>query len=185
MILFYLAVIEDHNNDDKFLALYNKYEKRVFSIAVGFVKDFHDAEDASQMAFFALARNIAKINLDNSDETKVYVYKAVKSACFDILRKKSRTVHTVSIDNFFDLSSDEDLENSVSSDEFLEKITNIIADIPEMYRDVLTYHYLAGFSTREISVLLNRPLSTVKSQLNRGNNILKKAIEETKIHDIK
>lgn len=183
MLFLYLAVIDDHNNDDKFIKLYYAYEKKVFSIAFGFTNDFHDAEDASQVAFFALARNIAKINLENESETKIYVYKAVKSASFDIIRKRNRTPHAVDMDSFFSLSSGEDLDEKLIADDILFKVIKIIKSFPEYYRDVLTYYYLAGYSTKEISDLLNRPLTTVKSQLNRANRLLRKAIKEAKLHD--
>ena len=183
MLFLYLAVIDDHNNDDKFIKLYYAYEKKVFSIAFGFTNDFHDAEEASQNAFFALARNIAKINLENESETKIYIYKAIKSASFDILRKRNRAPQTVSMDNFFNLSSNENLDDKLINDDHLLKIVKIIKSFPEYYRDVLAYHYLAGYSTKEISDLLNRPFTTVKSQLNRANALLRQALKEAKLHD--
>ncbi len=183
MLFLYLSVIEDHNNDDKFIKLYNMYEKKVFSIAFGFTEDFHDAEDASQVAFFSLARNIEKIDLENEAETKIYVYKTVKSASFDILRKRTKTPETVCIDNFFDISANDTLIDSFEDGEVFQKVVKIIENISEAYRDVLTYHFLAGYSVKEISDLLHRPLSTVKSQLSRGNSLLKTAIKEAKLHD--
>lgn len=183
MLFLYLSVIEDHSNDDKFIKLYDIYEKKAFSIAFGFTNDYYDAEDASQTAFFALARNIAKINLENEDETKIYVFKAVKSASFDILRKRSNAQQTVSMDDFFNLSSGDDLDEILINDDVLQKVIKIITDLPEHYRDVLTYYYLAGYSSKEISDLLSRPYSTVKSQLNRGSALLRKAIKEAKLYD--
>lgn len=183
MLFLYLSAIDDHNNDDKFIKLYYTYEKKVFSIAFGFTKDFHDAEDASQLAFFALARNISKIKLENEIETKIYVYKAVKSASFDIIRKRKRAPQTVSMDSFFNLSSSDNLDESLEGDELLQRIIKIINKFPEHYRDVLTYYYLGEYSTKEIADLLNRPLSTVKSQLKRGNFLLRKAIKEAKLYE--
>ena len=177
MLSLFLAAIENHDNDDKFIKLYKAYEKKVYSIAIGFTKDQYDAEDASQAAFFALARNIDKIDLENEDETKIYVYKAVKSASLDILRKKSKSPRTVSMNDFFTLSSTENPEDSLINDEKLERIIKAIKDMPEYYRDVLTYHYLGGFSVKEISVLLNKPTSTVKSQLKRGKELLNLAVK--------
>ena len=72
MLSLYLAAIENHDNDDKFIKLYKIYEKKVFSIAFGFTNNQYDAEDASQAAFFALARNIEKLDLENEKETKIY-----------------------------------------------------------------------------------------------------------------
>ena len=62
MLSLFLAAIENHDNDDKFIKLYKIYEKRVFSIAFGLTNNQYDAEDASQAAFFALARNIEKLD---------------------------------------------------------------------------------------------------------------------------
>ena len=177
MLFLYLAAIENHDNDDKFMKLYKAYEEKVYSIAIGFTKNQYDAEEATQSAFFALARNIDKIDLENEDETKIYVYKAAKSASFDILRKNSKSPRTVSMKDFFTLSSTENPEDSLINDEKLEKIIKAINDMPEYYRDVLTYHYLGGFSVKEISVLLNKPISTVKSQLKRGKELLNLAVK--------
>ena len=60
MLFLYLAAIENHDNDDKFMKLYKAYEEKVYSIAIGFTKNQYDAEEATQSAFFALARNIDK-----------------------------------------------------------------------------------------------------------------------------
>ena len=183
MLSLFLAAIENHDNDDKFTKLYNKYEKKVFSIAFEFTKDQYDAEDASQMAFFALARNIEKIDLENENATKIYVYKAVKSASFDILRKKEKSPQTVSISNFYNFSSGEDLNEKLVNDDVLQITVKIIRELPEHYRDVLTCYYLGGFSVKEISDLLHRPLSTVRSQLDRGNTMLETAMEEAGLND--
>ena len=183
MLSLFLAAIENHDNDDKFTKLYNKYEKKVFSIAFEFTKDQYDAEDASQMAFFAVARNIEKIDLENENATKIYVYKAVKSASFDILRKKEKSPQTVSISNFYNFSSGEDLNEKLVNDDVLQITVKIIRELPEHYRDVLTCYYLGGFSVKEISDLLHRPLSTVRSQLDRGNTMLETAMEEAGLND--
>ncbi len=183
MLFLYLAAIDDHKDDDKFTRLYNTYEKKVFSIAFEFTKDQYDAEDASQMAFFALARNIEKIDLENENATKIYVYKAVKSASFDILRKKEKSPQTVSLSKFYNVSSDDDFDETLEKNDILQKTVKIIREIPEHYRDVLTYYYLGGFSIKEISDLLHRPLSTVKSQIGRGNALLEIAIEEAGLND--
>jgi DNA-directed RNA polymerase specialized sigma24 family protein len=73
MLSLFLAAIENHDNDDKFIKLYKIYEKRVFGIAFGLTNNQYDAEDASQAAFFALARNIDKIDLENEVQIRDYV----------------------------------------------------------------------------------------------------------------
>ena len=183
MLLFYLAAIEDHNNDQKFINLYRQYGKKIFNIAVKYMANPYDAEDAAQAACFALARNISKIDLKDTEKTKIYIYKAVKHACLNILKTKNKTIEIVNIDNFFDIASTDDLNEIIIENENVTKIENIINNLPKHYKDVLTYHYLNNCSVKEISDLLNRPLYTVKSQLRRGNKLLQDALEEAHIYD--
>ena len=172
MLTLYLLAIEDHSNDHKFISLYERYEKKVFSIAYKYMGNIHDAEDASQSAFFALARNIDKINIEDEVATKVYVYKTVKNACLDILRKRQRQVVTISLDNCYGLRSDDDPNDDIIADELLQKLLKAIEGMSAQYREILSFHYVCGYSAKEISVILQKPLSTIKSRLNRGSDIL-------------
>ena len=178
MLSLYLSAVSDHSDDIKFTDIYYTYEKRVFSIALAFTSDVHDAEDASQAAWFSIARNIDKLDIDDESKTKIYVYKTIKNACYDILRKRSRSPMVLSLDMFFDIDSEDDISQLVENDEETHRLIRLIKGLPEVYRDVLSYKYIFGYSVREISDILNRPISTVKSQLKRGGEILSESLEE-------
>ena len=46
MLAFYLSLIEDHNNDDDFERIYNKYSKMMYKVAKSHTKNHHLAEEA-------------------------------------------------------------------------------------------------------------------------------------------
>ena len=175
-ISIFLAAIEDDGNDEKFTILYEAYEKDVMKIAFSYLKDFHYAEEAAQSAFFALAKNIEKIDLDEREKTKIYVFKCAKSAAFDILRKLNKAPETVNLDAFYDLAETENAESILEENEALRATINTIKSMPERYRDVLSYKYLGDFRVSEIADMLHISVKEVRNLLYRGNKLLKRTM---------
>jgi DNA-directed RNA polymerase specialized sigma24 family protein len=50
--------------------------------------------------------------------------------------------------------------------------------LDEIYRDILYLHYVAELKTGEISILLNKPYNTVRSNLKRGKVKFFQKLEE-------
>lgn len=172
----FVAAIDNQDNCEKFAALYESYEKLVMKITFNYLKDFHYAEEAAQSAFFALARNIEKIDLSETDKTRIYVCKCAKSAAFDILRKLERAPKMVSIDEFHSISAEDNAESLLEDREALDALIAIIESMPDIYRDVLTYRYLSGFTVGEIADMLHTTKKTVRNLFYRGNKLLKRAV---------
>ncbi len=66
--------------------------------------------------------------------------------------------------------------DSLESAELSEVVSKAIAELPEAYRPVLTMRLKHGFSTQEIGMTLHRPPGTVRKQLSRGMELLRKAL---------
>ena len=176
MFSIFIAAIEDHGNDEKFTILYESYVKLVMKITFNYLSDFHYAEEAAQSAFFALAKNIDKIDLDETDKTRIYVCKCAKSAAFDILRKLNKAPETVNLDAFYDLAETENAESILEENEALRAMINTIKSMPERYRDVLSYKYLGDFRVSEIADMLHISVKEVRNLLYRGNKLLKRTM---------
>ena len=55
-----------------------------------------------------------------------------------------------------------------------ESLHEALDSLPEMYREVLTLHYLGGMKSKEIAQFLGKPASTIKQHLSRVRAKLKK-----------
>ena len=183
MLSLYLMVIEDHENDSKFEAIYNDYHEMLYNIAFGITQNHHDAEETMQIALFAVAEDIANVKIDNIPMLKSYLYKITKNAAIDILRSKKRSSSLLNIDDFLFISSNEDITSSIEGDEQYKLIVKYILELPSIYRDVLALHFLEEMSTNRIAKILKRKHGTVKQQLNRGTKLLRRILREVGLHD--
>ena len=61
MLSIYLAVIESKEDERSFSEIYRKYSKLMYKITFSYTNDHHLAEDALQIAFMGVAKNIVKI----------------------------------------------------------------------------------------------------------------------------
>ena len=122
MLSLFILIIEDHKNDSKFELIYNEYHEMLYNIAFGITQNHHDAEEAMQIALFAIAEDIENVKIDNIPMLKSYLYKITKNASIDLLRSKKRCSSLLNVDDFLLVSSSEDISNSVEGDEQYKQI---------------------------------------------------------------
>lgn len=183
LISIYLSVIEDKQDVEKFESIYYAHKDIMFNVAVAITKNHHFAEDALQNAFFTIAENIKKIKTDEPKMLKVLVYKIVRNSAIDVIRKEKKADKILDIDNLFDIISDDNITETVESNEAVEKIKKYICSFPEIYRDTLSLHYLFDFSIRDIAKIFNKPYDTIASRFKRGTRMLIEKIKEISIDE--
>jgi len=72
------------------------------------------------------------------------------------------------------------LEDEVLRKEELDNLSLCIAQLPSMYRKVITLYYYANLSYSEIAQLLNKPLNTVKSDGLRATKLLRLKMQKNR-----
>jgi RNA polymerase sigma-70 factor (ECF subfamily) len=148
--------------DREFTSVYNRNIKRVYQICFLYLKSHHDAEDASQ-SIFEKYINLNKY-FDDENYEKAWFITVSKNFCKDELKKfwKKKRVDFEEIEA---ISDHEDSNTFVLIDALL--------NLPSKYKDVLYLYYVEGYSAREISQLLHRNESTLRSHLSTGRKLLK------------
>ena len=76
-----------------------------------------------------------------------------------------------------DMFGSEDMSGSsgVSVEEIMD-VRNAIKQLSDDYREIIELYYFNELTVSEIAQMLQRPVNTVKSQLMRGRNELKKLL---------
>ncbi|MCR9246275.1 MAG: sigma-70 family RNA polymerase sigma factor [bacterium] len=69
-----------------------------------------------------------------------------------------------------------DVESDVAHAELRRELAAAIADLPEAYRPVLRLWFDHGLEAQEIAATLERPAGTVRSQISRGIDMLRRAL---------
>ena len=167
---------------EAFNELVLKYQTQVFNIAYGMLSDYDDASDAAQEVFIKVYRSIASFRGQSSFTT--WLYRICANVCNDALRKRQRRGVNVSIDAEEDekgaaaeLASEMPTpEESVEMSERQRAVREAIASLSDEYREVIVLADIRGLSYDETADVLNCPVGTVKSRLNRARAALRKKL---------
>lgn len=163
-----------NNNAKAQMQLYNLYCKAMLTVAHRYVKDRFLAEDVMQDAFIKAFKNIH--NYKNEVAFGAWLKRIVINQSIDELKKKK--IELVSINEEVISKPDEDnwtIESSVSVDGIVEVMSNL----KDKYRLVLTLYLLEGFDHQEISEVLSITENTSRTHLLRGKKILKEQLKNT------
>ena len=164
-------------DESAFTELVEKYQKRVHALAWRKVDDFHIAEELTQDAFLTAYQKLA--TLKNPNQFAGWLYVITDRLCIAWHRKQKpqmESLETTSTEEIEKLSyqSFEDEQLKEASVEFRRGlIKNLLEELPESERTVVTLHYLGEMTCKSISEFLGVSPNTVKSRLQRARNRLK------------
>jgi RNA polymerase sigma-70 factor, ECF subfamily len=173
-------IVEKAKKGDKvaFEQLVKLYSKYVYTTAFFMMRDSHDAEDISQEVFVKVFLSIK--NFRGLSSFKTWLRKLTVNTCIDKLRIKAKTADKkVGLEAFEDSyeiifpSFNHNLERNFLTRETLREVLNIIVKMDESYRIPLILRDLQDYSYREISILINKPIGTVKTNIHRARKIIK------------
>ena len=137
-----------------------------------FVGNRNDAEDLVQETFLRVYKNKHYYKEIAKFSTWVYTI-AGNLAKTELRRRKRRKIFSVS--NFVNEERDYDIpdlaknpESEVDGSLKDDIIQKAIEKLPAKFKEVILLRDVQGFAYEEISQILNIPLGTVKSRVNRG-----------------
>ena len=168
-MLVYLQMIGDERDRDRFARLYEKYRGLMFYVADAVLNNPMDAEDAVHEAFCAIAENIEKISSVSAHKTQVYIVTIVKRKAIDIYRRKQRH-ETVSFSDA--------LENEAVLPPGEGQSAEVLARLPERYRELLVLKHFCGFSSKEIGNMLGMSDGMVRRRLAEARAALRSELEK-------
>lgn len=142
-----------------------------------------DAEDILQDVFIKV---YIKLNdFDSRFKFSSWIYRIAHNETITHLRKMKIRPRIISSDAtplILNLIKDEsDTEKNIDAKLLLEKISKVINNIGEKYKEVLVLKYLEEKDYQEISDILSKPMGTVATLLKRARGKLKKELLKNKI----
>ncbi|HEY2931705.1 MAG TPA: sigma-70 family RNA polymerase sigma factor [Acidobacteriota bacterium] len=153
-----------------FAAIVGQHQSMVFSLAYHFLRNRAQAEDIAQEVFLSLYRNLAAI--ESPEHLRFWLRKAACRRCLDCARRQK-------LRRFLRL---EDVPEPVIAapvpDPMLRQmLLRLVASLPEKQRMILVLRYQEDLDPAEIARVLDIPLNTVKSYLQRSLNALRDKVK--------
>ncbi|MFC5046496.1 sigma-70 family RNA polymerase sigma factor [Aquimarina hainanensis] len=144
--------------------IWNTYKDEISSFIRRKVNDTHVAEDLIQETFIKVHLKIGKVK----DKTKIraWIYAIARNGIYDFFKKQALPVPIDTVQ----------FAEEVTIHEHTEKdcLPGIIRTLPERYKKVVYLSDIKGMKAKEIATILNSPLSTIKSKIQRGRELVKK-----------
>jgi RNA polymerase sigma factor (sigma-70 family) len=121
--------------------------------------------------------SLVAVNLDD-EKIEIYIFKIVKTKSINIYRKKKRIEYDFDSNVLENIPADTDVQSEYATNEEWKAAISCLNSMNHCYRDVLTLYFLYDMKPAQIAEALGRSLQTVKSQLQRGKQLLKEALKE-------
>lgn len=166
MLVLFLDLIDDPDDQQLFINIYEEYETALFKYAYSLLKDYHRSEDVLQDVFLKVARNIKVLHGQENKKIKNYLYIAIRRKVIDIIKKEEKLqVATVDfLNNMKDERTSKEIDNLATKD----IVIKVLNQMPYKYKDVLYLHLVVGFEEKEIADSLDIKINTIRQQIRRG-----------------
>lgn len=167
-------MIDSEEDKRKFRVLFEKYHSLLYRISFDILKDTFLAEDALQEAYLKIARNIGKISDPESERTKCYLIKIIKSTALDLYRRNAkRREREVLVNGWEDNLPGTELRNDTEG-----ILRELLVTLPVKYRSVYILKYVNRMDNVRIAEELGIKETNVRQRLLRGKKILIKKLEK-------
>ncbi len=178
MLGFYLALIDEPSDKDKFKEIYHTYKDMMHTVAMSVLHNEALAEEAVQDSLLKIARKISDFLEPVCSKSASLIVIIVRNTSIDNLRKEKNS-KAVSYNDLINNEKPEmpDIEE-ILSDSGMGEIMDIINRMDKIYKDALKLKYICGYNTAEIAEIMNISPKNAEMRIYRGKNILKKELED-------
>jgi RNA polymerase sigma-70 factor, ECF subfamily len=172
-----------------FKQLVERYQRKVYAVAYGMLKDKEEARDVAQEAFVKVYKYLDHFKGDASFYT--WLYRITANICIDQMRKKGTSRgdavefdETIATDtaeaNIGALGSKlgTNPQKAMLRKELAEKIEAALQEVPEKHREILLMREVEGMSYEDLAKVLGIPKGTVMSRLFHARLKVQKILNE-------
>jgi RNA polymerase sigma-70 factor (ECF subfamily) len=161
-------------DEHAFQELVDRYKDLVFALIARTVQDRSRAEDLAQDVFLRIHRGLPYFR--GEARLATWIYRIVANVC---LQDPGRAPSTISLDDERSGASVQPAapDRQFGDLELRDRLEKAIARLPANYRLLIAAHYLNGVQYEGLAEALQLPLGTVKTQLYRAKQQLRRMLE--------
>ena len=163
-------------DEGAFQELIDRYKDLVFALIARTVQDRSQAEDLAQEVFLRVHRGLPYFR--GEARLSTWIYRIVANVC---LQDRNRSKASVSLDALEAQGAREASpaarDRQFGDLELRDRLEKAIARLPANYRLLIAAHYLQGVQYEDLADALELPLGTVKTQLHRAKQQLRRLLD--------
>ena len=179
-----LITVIHTQNREAYRELFARYQKKLFTYIFHLVGNRDETEDILQNVFQKTYKNIE--HFDTERKFSSWIYRIAHNEAVNFLKRRSKR-YTVSWDDVatskdkLDTATNEEPPEEIfMRQEITKEIDEALDRLPKKYQQVLKLRYFQEYSYDVISGILNKPINTVGTLINRAKKKLLEVVEQDK-----
>ena len=169
-----LLALVSRSDDSALGALYDRYGRVAYGLALRILRDPALAEDAVQEAFLAVWRSAGSFRAERA-KPSTWILTLVHRRAVDLVRREERRRSSPLPDPPDATEGTEELAGLHSRRRIVQ---DALRQLPDEQREALELAYYGGFTQSELAERLGAPLGTVKSRMFSGLRRLRDLLDE-------
>ncbi|MFD2114518.1 RNA polymerase sigma factor SigW [Paenibacillus yanchengensis] len=179
----HLARLTLKGDQRAFAELVSLYQDKLFHMSYRMLGNRQEAEDVVQDTFLRVYKNLHRFDISLKFST--WIYRIATNVCIDRLRRRRPTYSLDAessdyegLDGYSMMPSDETTpESELILTDTQRIIREAIQSLPPKYKTIMALRYMNELSLQEISEIVEMPVTTIKTRVHRGREMLRKKLE--------
>lgn len=172
-----IRVLQAQNGDvSAFESLVREYQSRLYHTCLRMMADPEDARDMAQDILVKVWRSLPSFKGESSFST--WLYRIAVNTCLDELRRRKKAAHA-SVEALAESGwepSDPEAEHLLELALNRDLLQKALQRLPDDFRTVIVLRDVNGLSYEEIAQIIDCPIGTVRSRLNRARKNMAKIL---------
>lgn len=146
-----------------------RYQDKIFNFSMRFLNNRDDAFDVTQETLLRMIRSAVQFRGESKFST--WLFSIAANLARDKIKARKIFIEISNDDDegeIIDFPSEYDLEEAVITKIDGQTLIDAIGELPVKLKEVLILCDISGFKYEEISRIVNIPIGTVKSRINRA-----------------
>ncbi|MBU9720020.1 MULTISPECIES: RNA polymerase sigma factor [Bacillaceae] len=159
--------------------LHERYVDRIFHYIYIQTNSYHDTEELLQDVFFKVSKELHRF--EGKSTFKTWLFKIARNTVIDYYRTKKKAQLSVplELENLEEIvGHSEAAEDTVLRKVEVDKVIQMIDQLPSHYKSILHLRFFEGFSIKETAQVMGKSVLSVKAMQRRAKQTL---IEKVKL----
>jgi RNA polymerase sigma-70 factor (ECF subfamily) len=150
--------------DKEIAKIFERHRLTVYRVCFAYMKNPADTEDAVQDTFYQLIKTGTPF--ESEEHEKAWLIRTATNLCKNVLKSWWRK--RINLEDHENIQGNGNIE--------IDETLSVVMALPDKYKTVVYLYYYEGYTSVDISNILDKPQSTIRNYLHEARSILREKL---------